>query len=536
MIFSICLSFIPNRSEAFIGNVGREFCEDVQKFGPILNAFSTVQWPVAGFPGITLGLAQNTSVLLDLCNIVMQIEQLKTGDAAFFAATKLNQMTGNKWNHHLKMADSTWNLANSVFDFDSGQARAAAFKSVGTYRAMNDSIKTSYSWYHKTVNGKDAELGNRTKREGEMRKYAGVAYRRAVLADAINCPEPAGKKNYSKIYSQKVAPEAAKMEEEKEELNFLKDRLLVIGPKMMNSHSEIQEYIQDIEQLETAGVSYDVSEGTQSVSTYKPVKKEAAATGGSGEGFSSAEADYKKTEIKMKKQRWKAKLYSDVFQDFIKKWGPQWHSWVTNKFLSSGIRGIFAGPRYRVESEFVNLYYECSSRKLMKGVDTNRPDYQKEQRKRVENCKKSTKANQKKSGNLLKYYVEKFKTSLYKYKTAQAKIWTAESTYLGKNRSLSVEDAAEGFQREKVSCKNNILKPAEMQKLALKQQEVENEYNEIISKQVMKQTVMAEEKAKAEFKQKDEIRKKQSFAERQTEQLRQDMGGGLAPVAPSGGM
>lgn len=126
--FSLAFSglFYSKKAEAvdlgpFSVTVG--FCAQIQKVGAILNSFTIVQWPVGGFPGITMGMLQNTSVIMDFCNYITQLEQLDTNQAIFFSANYLNTLTGKKWDDHLQQADRTWNLANSVYDFENGETR-----------------------------------------------------------------------------------------------------------------------------------------------------------------------------------------------------------------------------------------------------------------------------------------------------------------------------------------------------------------------------------------------------------------------------
>lgn len=208
LLVAMAMFSVPQKAEAVnLGpfKVARGFCEKIQSLAPILNTYSMVQWPVVGFPGITMGLASNTSALLDFCNYIMQIEQLGTQDAIFFTGNYLNTLTDNKWNHHLEMADKTWNLANTVYDFEAGQQRKGTLTSVSTHREINDYMKTSYSWYHKTFNGKDAQLKNRGEREQEMNQFSGAAYRRAILSEALNCPSGQDNKDYEKFMQLKLS-------------------------------------------------------------------------------------------------------------------------------------------------------------------------------------------------------------------------------------------------------------------------------------------------------------------------------------------
>lgn len=505
--------------------VAKDFCEKVQALTPILNVYSMVQWPVIGFPGISMGLTQNTSALLDLCNFVMQIEQLDTQDAIFFAGATLNKMTDNKWNHHLEMADKTWNLANTVYDFDEGQFKKGTLESVQTHRDINDYMATSYSWYHKTFNGKEAQLKNRDQRERDMNDFAGVAYKRAILQEALSCPGGStADKDYEKVYTSEIQPWEVKRDAAQDDINFFRSKLMDMGPRFMNGQGDLDEYVKGIEQLMVSGVDYQITTKKKTETTMKPgpVDKK------------TGKPVQTKVNVSRNTQVFQARIFSDMFQKFRNKYTEDWSSWVTAQFVSRGTEGMLNDPRGKVEDEFRDLAYECQENRLMRGFSSDRPDYQKVRDERMEKCSADTRINQKKAENLFSYYMVQFQDALYKLKQANANIWTKESWYLGTTRSVNSKNSSEGFQQEEISCGQN-LEPAEMQKLSLKQQGVENEYSEMQAKQLLKQTTMMEMQAKSEKDVSDENQKRKAYAQNQQKKNVRDLKQQIIPVPVSGG-
>lgn len=504
--------------------VGVQFCEQVQRLAPLLNVYSMVQWPVMGFPGITFGLSQNTSALLDFCDFIMQIEQLDTQDAIFFAGNYLNKLTDKKWNDHLDFASQTWDLANTVYDFESGQHRKGALESAMTHRQINDYMKTSYEWYNKTFNSIDAKLKNRGEREMEMNAFSQVAYKRAILAEALTCPggdTNAGQKDYEKVYAKEIQPNEVKRDQSKDDIDFYKSKLLDMGPRFANNQDMLSQYVKDIENLEVKAVNYSIKIKPKTETTIKQVP-----------GKGGAAPTQQKVNIKRDTQVFEVMVFADQFTNFKKNWGDKWSSYVTAAFLSNGSEGLLTDPQAKIENEFKDFSYECNATKLMRGVSVDRPDYDKLQDERVEQCNKDTRMNQKKAENLMNYFVQQLQSSLYRYKLANAAIWTSESWYLGVTRSVNSKNSTEGYQQEQVTCAEN-MEPAEMQKIGLKQQQVETEYAEITAKQVMKQNAMMEEQAKAEAADREERNKRQAFQDKKNEDTKkatQTTGTSFTPI------
>lgn len=480
------------------------FCERVQNISQILNSYTNVQWPVTGVPGVAWGLVQNTSVVLDMCQYIIQLEQLDNQRAIFFTANYLNTLTERKWNDHIQQMNRTWDLANTVYDFEGGQFRPGALKSKQTHRTINDFYKETYKYYNKNINGKDVELKTQGERQRDLNSFARLSYRRAILQDALNCPggnKMNGNKDYEKILKTEIQPREDKKLDAQDNYTFFRQKLLQMGPKFSNTQEELDIFIKEMDKLMTAGVEYEIKTQYKTEATTRP------GTMGK-DGVVSAP---KKDNIRRPVQSFDVKTFPELFEKFKQTYVPKWTEWVTIQVVSRGSRGLLVDPRGRIEDEFRDLRFECSPQKLMRGIPTSRADYQKLREERVERCKVEAQMNQKEAENLLGYYVDQFRISLTEYKKMNAYIWTQESIHLGTTRAVS-QNSNEGFTQEQVTCAEK-MSPAEMQKLGLKQQQVEAELAEQQAIELKKQTTMMQMAKEQDAQYVDEMNKRREFAE-----------------------
>lgn len=159
LILLIFLAFSPIKAKAVdLGpfQVGLGFCSQVNKLSAILNSYTIIQWPVTGTPGITMGMLSNTSVILDFCNYLTQLESLDTVNAIQYSASYLNNLTAKKWDDNFQQIDRLWNISNTLYDMESGSFRKGALESASTHREINDFVKDSDQWYQQKFNGRDS--------------------------------------------------------------------------------------------------------------------------------------------------------------------------------------------------------------------------------------------------------------------------------------------------------------------------------------------------------------------------------------------
>lgn len=516
-----------------------KICEYANSVASIINAYpnllpSLTPIPYVPFviPGMLVGMSQRTSVLLEMCNLLQDIVALDTQGAIYAIGRMTNTLTDNKWSHHLNMADSTWNLANQLYDFNEGKQRKGSLTSAMAHRDINDFMKTSYGWYNKTFNDSDAQLKNRGERETDMNQYASLVQKRAILAEALACPDASTNPNYQTIYKTQIAPQERKRVDAQDNIIFFKGKLLQMGPRFMNTQEDLELYVKELENLERNGVTYKISNQIISETTSKPGTR----TDKEGKPIMS--------DVKVKRniQQWDAQLFADVFEKFKTKWSPKWSDYVNARWVGQS-RGFLTSlfdkgsRRSPVEEEFQDLNFECNPSRLMLGFDMSRQDYEKVRDQKYNDCMTKTKLNQKTAENLLTYYVGQLQVQLKVLKDANAIIWTKESEILGVNRSVQSKPNSDGYQQETISCsKGNKLSEAELKKLELQQQSLNTELKGMTAKQHHKKATLMEMKAQADKESSEERNKRNAFAESKQKQSSELLKSQVAPVAIEGGI
>lgn len=519
MITTICLPAFAVNIGGF--DVNRQFCEQSQKLAPILNTYSNVQFPVVGFPGISAGLVQNTSVLLDFCNYIMQVEQLGTQDAIFFTGNYLNTLTDRKWDDSLRLTRDTWSLANQAYDFENGTNRKGTMQSAAFHRQLSQQMVEADRYSSKNL-GTPRQILTRGERQQQLNQLARVAHKRAIYKDALACTAPS-KTNFSEVYRKEVETPQKQKDEAVDEIAYIREKLLQMGSRFANDTTQLQEYINEIDNLIKNGVGYRINNRDKKETTTK------------NDGVDEAGVELKKTRsVITKTQVWSEVVFANVFNDFRQKWSPRWNMWVKNQYLSNS-RGLLLDPASRVEKEFVDLYHECSRVRLRRGIDINRPDYMEVLDQRLKQCKETTVANQKKSENLMVYYVDILRQQIQLEKAANAKIWTAESFYLGINRNAT-NNEADGFQQEDIQCADNNKSPAVMAQLNLQQQQVEAEYSEIIAQNFVLQNAAVEDRKNKDKELMLELQRREDYVRRQTREREAQLEQGIDLLPFEGGM
>lgn len=528
--FSILLLIQPTPAKAVsLGGleVNLSFCSQVSKLAGILQAYTIVQWPVAGVPGITMGMLSNNSVVLDFCDFLTQLEQMDTTNAVFFSAQYLNQLTNKKWDDNFKQIDRMWNLTNSLVDLETGTYRQGALESASTHREINDFIKDSSDWYSNRFNGTDSDIKTRSEREAQVNSLARISYQRALLKEATNCPEPNTDINYANLYSKQVAPLEKARDEAQEDMQFYKDFLYSMGSKLSANASEATQYYADLEKLPLLGVTYKQVSSKGEKTTYKPKK--------SGSGANATVTQEKQT-IDTVVQTTTAVQNDEYFNAFKNAYADKWKTWVTAQWVSQGSYGLLDDPEAKVVAEFKDISSECNKSRIARKLDDTKSTFEKDLEAEFKRCQDNVNVNQKNSENLLNYYLTKYSNAIYAYKNNSAKMWSFESKYLGRNRSISQNTSTDNFQQEEVKCEAN-LQPIEMEKLKLKLQNVEAELNQQIATESFKQTVMMQEQQNQQQKVMKEANSRNSMIElhsNSTRKMLKQNGTLITPINRSG--
>jgi hypothetical protein len=523
------------------------FCKNFTKMAAILNAFQIVQWPVAGFPGVVIGQTQRSSVLFDICSFMEQLQQLDGVNAIFFAANYLNELTGRKWDHHLKMAQSTWELTNTLYDFDSGQARKSTLVTESTARELNDWMEQSYSWSNKTFNDRDAHIEHRAEREQDMNQLARASYSKAIIEESVRCPiPPSTSENYDNLYQKQVKPLEMHYDYAKEDVRHYSELLNSMGPKFMNNEGQLAEYVEGLQHCMAEGVTYTRTPRTgppKSQWNVDPSKADAAdkaneATLKQEEEGGTIPPSQKGPAPALKKSPVKNVYFQYTPRDntaqwckpFQDKWSTQWSTYVTAKWSSSGSLGAITGDdntdaRKQVESEFRDLAEECSEYRIQNqnNLNVDSGDYRNKMDKLISDCNQSLKVDEKTAGSLFDFYARKLTDAVKSKMNYKMQIWSLESKILGLHRDVPAKptqsipgtDGSFSVIREAPeSCPEKMnLTAADLSLLNLKQQQNQAELELITAKNSIKQTQMMENEQAQKAKEGEETTRRNNFME-----------------------
>lgn len=492
------------------------WCRDVQKMGQILNAFQINQWPVTGAPGIAIGMTMRNSPVLDMCNYLISIDGMDTAHALFFTADKLNEITDNRWKDQLKLTKKTWKLANSVYNFEKGESRQANLYSTSFASDLGD-----WALAMRDVVRKGDRVGVAGGRnfaeEGRMDALAKAARERALIKEMSTCPAGTpGGSEMDTVASGEYATARIDYEFYRDDVAFIRNQLIDLGPKFIGQMGEYKSYTKSIADLEAFGVKYTVSSKIKKEST---IKKTGSMTTDASTGEEVAQTTT--GTLEKNTQVWTAYLQSDMFANFRTAYQRRYINWALEywSYYSDSESGM-----QKIRNEFAGWEFACSPGRLMKDKNKKDPEYQALLEKRMKSCEADAGRvlDRNKASSLINYYSEQLKESLFKMKEAQAKLWTMESYYLGHHRAVSTsriddpKDAANplnGTNQEQVVCSDQ-LEAADMQKLALRSQQVELDLLQQTTQAVNSLVAIEMEKSKVNADEALEQKKKREIIER----------------------
>lgn len=470
------------------------FCKNASKLSEISNIIAPTFWPAASplppWGGVVMGMTSRTNVVVEMCEFALQFSEWDNMQKIFGTKNLLNDLTGRKFDDDFAFFQSTWDIADSMYDFESGERRKGSMNSAAQTRQMNDYMKTVQEYVGKKTQSQ-AE-GNNSSSQAEIQAFAGTVAENANLKSAMNCPDPSGNPRYGDLYDEEVRPQEERRYQAERDREYFKEKLYEMGKEMYNGEvSSLMQYLHAIDRLEVVGVYQDISKGNYTETTFKPSKTKKNAKGHPVPVEHTLNKEY---------QIFTTKINTEPFTKASERFGDKWKSYVKWTFLQNSTEfGVFAGAGDRVEKKFRNLSYECSEQKVMGNYDPNKFDYNTEYEKRRQKCEDSIEVNEKKVNNLLDYYLNEYQKALFQYEDATAKIWTFESRHLGITRVVTDQSDNGSFIKENVKCSTE-LSPGEMKLLSQKIEANNLKMREGVLQNKSKQVMIEENEKEAEAK------------------------------------
>lgn len=466
-------------------DVTLELCQKVQFVTSVVNAWANATFPVTGQPGFVVMMVQNTNPLLSTCDFLIQLQNSTTTEAIFLAADKLNEITEEKWDDHLKLVKKTHSLANSVYDLESGQHRSGTIDAVSLATEVGDFQRMITEMY--TGNNPQA-VKRRQQNDARIAELAQIAHARAILKEGTTCPDPKTDTDFYKVVEKDFAPRQKVIQTTEQDISFIRSQLIELGPRFLRDSSDVEKYYEEVQNLFVLGVTYRVSESKQTKTTVKPT----------GDSEKDGTAVRKDAKIEQVIQSFSALTNTQVFSEFRQKYERRYIAWV-NEYWSLN-SGTESGMQL-LEDVFTPLSYECNETKIMRGYESLSGDeYERKRLQQFKACESSNKVDHKKAASLLGVYVNTLRDSLYTNKKAQGEIWSLESKHLGRKRSVATDKAGSLFQ-ESVVCEA-LPEDIDLEMIQAKQQQVNARYNEIIARETLKEAMLRDE----------EIRRQQDLA------------------------
>lgn len=487
-------------------SVDRKFCENVDAIAGVLNAFQMIQWPVIGMPGIVLGISQKTSVLLDLCKYIIQLEQLRGVEASFFVMDSLNQLTGNKWDEELQLTRDSWSLANSFHDFD-GQGGS---RGLDARRQAREVARWQRSY--DAVSEKQA-----TKRQADvnLQKYVQSTARGAMLKDMLKCPSPSSALDDS-TYLDEILPQEERLETALGEYLYYERKLADIGMQFIISDSSYDEYKSDVSTIVSEMFSIQATQSTyQKDNWVKTNQRDKLGV-------------YKKINepIDVKYNEYRVVPKEELFSSFMLKWGNGWTMFAKREWAGhyAAIKNDQTAPEWLrwgqktsiEEAEEVNIsrkvpnykiaatiISDCPSTSIGASFNKQSADYHQKLTLAIAECERGARVSAVGYERALQYHLTQLQNALQAYNNATAILWTAESKYLGVHRIDVAGYDPFGPESKGASCSNE-LSPIEITKVSAEIQAENNVQLAQINESLMKAEFRAKVKAEKEAKEEEE--------------------------------
>ena len=493
--------------------VSIQLCQNIQFVSSIVNAWANASFPVTGMPGMVVMFVQRTNPLLDMCDFIIQLQSADTTEAIFLTADKLNDITEQKWDDYLKLTKKTHQLANSLYDFESGKKRSGTIDAVSLANDVGDfqRMVTEIS----TGNNPQA-IKKRQEYDQRINELAENAHNLAILKEGTTCPEPPNNSpDYFRIVETEFAPRQKLIQTTEQDINFIRYQLIDLGPRFIRGTAEVEKYYEDVQNLLVLGVTYRVDDKTQTKQTVKPT----------GQTKKDGTAVKKKENIQQAIQQFTATMNSQVFNEFRQKYERKYAAWA-NDFWK--MHADNEGGRALLVSVFKPLSFECNETKLMRGYESLQGDeYERKKIERFKACEASNKPDQKKAAGLMSIYLTSLRDTLLTNKKAQGEIWTLESKYLGRKRSVALNKPGNYFQESVVCEKSPELIDLEL--IQTKQQEVNATYNEIIARETLKDAMVRDEEIRRQSDLANKSQQKKTQIEQDNRASKELIS---APVAP----
>lgn len=473
--FLIALLLSLFTSNIYAASGIEKLCDQMDKVASLIapityNPFQTIMTTPAGpVPGIILAMVQPDSVFLDLCRMYQNVKLAKGLDKVKMIGDYTNVLTNNKFNAHISFMKDSFDITESL-----NQVNKMNTPALDKFKAAAPRINSylgSVNDYYKYYTGEKLEsITSRNEREQDMNDLARSSRELAVYGAMLECDTANNRANSSgqNLYSRDVSAYQEEVTMYRSDLDFLFDKLKMMGVKFNSGKSGYDKYLRDLYDLYNMGVEYEGN-----IANYKETSE-----------YMNPKGNVGKQDVARNYQVISVKNNPQMFDEFQNKYKSGWRDYILSNYADE-TKGLFDNRSGRIQEEFYDYTFECRESAVYEKVKAKNPDYFKREDDPRKNrailaeastCKTQASRDVSKIKNLFVEYTDDLKKALPKYKLAQSKIWTIDSYYNGSFRSITkgvVGTDPNGPIREEVTCSKsiNLTEQANL-KLKLKQQNV----------------------------------------------------------------
>lgn len=446
--------------------------------------------PVIPFVGFTMGLVQYDSVIMQTCNLLINIDRVDTQSGILMTGNYLNQLTANKFDNELNTVDSVFNLSNSLYDFTSGAFRQGSLANANNHQKALNVMDNITKVYNKRTKNKNEGIETKAQRRAELESVTRASYKRAIIEESISCPSPQGNKDLVKQWQDYVPVRQERIKEETTKSDYYYDTFTKMGPDFIVDAAELQEYLNLLNTLRHNSIRYRTTTGTYSeddTETSSQLDRE---------GYPKKKTVKKTRAINL----FTAAIDAQVVNNFRTKYSKKWEAYIKGQVLSAGLFGLMDDKKGRIEAKYRNYAFECSEVQLSRtlGLNPSDPSYYTRLNQEQLLCRDRLKIRANEMESLFENYLNRLTLSLTVASRNQAEVWNFEAQKMGYNReveSIDLSGPPGNYQKTKVSCSNK-LEVSELKRLSMENKKINNELKETWAKAKVQNNLIKQEEDK----------------------------------------
>jgi hypothetical protein len=461
-------------------------CRNIQAVLSIVNVYIPVIKSVTSalppFVGTILNQATMKSVFVEVCDLVFELENATTLEAVFAVKRAANKATAYHYDSKFQFADVLFDSANILYDFEDGGFKQGSMASAATHRQLLATVDSGKRAFSSDERG----LETNAERSRSIQKMAQLATRRALLEEALSCPQPGRIQkstddltvDQSKKYNDFVRPLDKEQRINEREIEFFFEKLVEVGSNMFTELDKYDEYLSRLQALRANGAPL-----SEKIRTKRVLSE--VSTG----QFTKDGTVYEKQNETKEYKRFSAKINYGIYDSFINKYKDKYKSFMRAQIYTKQGISIFYLSRDTISAIGLDalcrpVILEKKNKSELKDEPVGSDKYQKIISEAALECKESlSEKTLDDSDSIFKELVATLRQFVSKKSIVIAKIWSTESKDYDIHRTLAGGDGSFSPTGKPPRCKNNMT-TAGMEKM-------EFQYEVIESK--LKTNILAEE-------------------------------------------